>query len=52
MRDEIIPLAEEFEESGVRYPAIVARLGADTYAYAGEWLARLAKELEKGRSDP
>jgi len=45
MRDEIVPLAEEFERGGVRYPAIVARLGADTYAYAAEWLGRLEAQL-------
>ena len=45
MRSEIVPLAEALEESGTRYPAIVARLGADTYAYAERWLARLEAEL-------
>jgi AraC family transcriptional regulator of adaptative response / DNA-3-methyladenine glycosylase II len=45
MRSEIVPLAEALEEGGTRYPAIVARLGADTYAYAERWLARLEAEL-------
>jgi DNA-binding PadR family transcriptional regulator len=42
----IVPMAEAFEAQGFRFPAIVARLGADTYAFAAEWLARLAEELE------
>lgn len=46
MREEIIPLATEFEREDVRYPAIVARLGADTYAFAADWLARLEQEIE------
>ena len=47
MRGEIIPMAEALEEAGPRYPAVVARLGADTYAYAEEWLARLEDRLER-----
>ena len=46
MRGEIVPLAEELEQTGPRYPAVVARLGADMYAYAAEWLARLEAQLE------
>jgi DNA-binding PadR family transcriptional regulator len=46
MRAEILPLAEDLEGEGWRYPAVVARLGADTYAYAIEWLERLESELE------
>lgn len=45
-REEIIPLAEALDSSGTRYPALVARLRADTYAYAEQWLARLEAELE------
>src|SRR5439155_18835902 len=41
MREEIIPLAEALEQGGTRFPAVVARLGADMYAYAEEWFARL-----------
>ena len=44
--DEIVPLAEALEPSGIRYPALVARLRADTYAYAEQWLADLEAELE------
>lgn len=49
MREEIVPLAEEFEQGGVRYPRVVAQLGADTYAFAAEWLARLEKQLDEER---
>ena len=44
-----VPLSEALEEGGTRYPAVVARLGADTYAYAEKWLARLEAELEDER---
>jgi DNA-binding PadR family transcriptional regulator len=52
MRSEIVPLAEVLEEEGTRYPAVVARLGADTYAYAERWLARLEAELTQERPRP
>ncbi|TMK98041.1 MAG: PadR family transcriptional regulator [Actinobacteria bacterium] len=45
MRSEIVPLADALAEGGTRYPAVVARLGADTYAYAERWLGRLEAEL-------
>lgn len=45
-RIEIIPLAAALERSGIRYPARVARLRADTYAYTERWLARLEAELK------
>jgi DNA-binding PadR family transcriptional regulator len=45
-REEIVPLAEALEPSGTRYPALVARLRADTYAYIEQWLGRLEAELE------
>lgn len=48
MRDEIVPLAEALEPDGTCYPALVARLGADTYAYAEQWLTQLQDELEEG----
>jgi PadR family transcriptional regulator AphA len=41
MRDEILPLASELEQSGTRGPAIVARLGFDTYTYIEQWLMAL-----------
>jgi DNA-binding PadR family transcriptional regulator len=47
MRREIIPLAEASEQTGTRFPAVVARLGADTYAYAEEWLGRLEAQLDR-----
>jgi DNA-binding PadR family transcriptional regulator len=43
--DEIVPLAEALESSGTRYPALVARLRADTYAYVEQWLAEREAEL-------
>lgn len=46
MREEILPLAEVLHANDTRYPALVARLGADTYAYAEQWLAQLESELE------
>jgi DNA-binding PadR family transcriptional regulator len=46
LRAEILPLAEALAGDGPQYPAIVARLGADTYAFVQEWLARLEKELD------
>ncbi len=45
-REEIVPLAEALEPSGIRYPALVARLRADTYAYIEQWLERLEADLE------
>jgi DNA-binding PadR family transcriptional regulator len=50
MRREIIPLAEALEQTGTRFPALVARLGADTYAYAERWLTRLEARLEAERA--
>jgi DNA-binding PadR family transcriptional regulator/SAM-dependent methyltransferase len=49
MREHIIPLADTLEASGSRYPALVARLGADTYAYVERWLTRLESELQRER---
>ena len=46
MRQEIVPLAEALEQDGTRYPAVVAHLGADMYAYAERWLARLEGRLD------
>ena len=44
-REEILPLAESLERVGTRFPAHVARLRADTYAFTEQWLARLEAEL-------
>jgi DNA-binding PadR family transcriptional regulator len=44
MREEILPLAETLDAT--RYPALVARLGADTYAFAERWLAEVEGDLE------
>lgn len=52
MRAEIIPVAGTAEQSGTRFPAVVARLSADIYAYAATWLAQLEAELEAELRDP
>lgn len=46
MREQIVPLAQTLEAGGTRYPALVARLGADTYAYVEQWLAQQQAQLE------
>lgn len=46
-REEIVPLAEALESSGTRFPALVARLRADTYAYVEQWLEQAEAELER-----
>lgn len=48
MDREIVPLAEALEREGTAYPAVVARLGRDTYAFGARWLERLEAELEAG----
>ncbi len=47
MRAEVLPAAEPVERAGIRHPATVARLGADTYAFLADWLDRRAGELER-----
>ena len=42
--------AEALEREGTRYPAVVARRGADAYGYADEWLMRLEAQLEAERA--
>lgn len=49
MREHILPLADALAEQGTRYPALVARLGADSYAFVERWLAGLEDELERER---
>jgi hypothetical protein len=49
MREEILPLAQALEQAGTRYPTLVARLGADTYAYVEQWLTRLEGQLAAER---
>jgi DNA-binding PadR family transcriptional regulator len=44
-REEIVPLAETLQEAGTRYPAMVARLRADTYEFMERWLAEREAEL-------
>lgn len=45
-RTEIVPLADAARHTGTRFPALVAELSADIYAYSAEWLARLEAQLE------
>jgi PadR family transcriptional regulator AphA len=44
--EEIIPLADGLKATGVHFPARVAQLRADTYAYTERRLAQLEAELE------
>jgi DNA-binding PadR family transcriptional regulator len=50
LRDEIIPIAESVQPPGTHYPALVGRLGADSWSYWERWFARL--EAKIGREDP
>ena len=52
LRREVLPLAEALEPAGTRFPAIVGRLGADSWAYWERWLARLEAQIsEEGSPD-
>lgn len=44
-REEILPGAEALAASGTHWPALIARLRADTYAYIEDWLERAEAEL-------
>ncbi len=44
-RQEIIPRAEALEHAGLRFPAIVARMGSAYHQWAATYLAALADEL-------
>jgi DNA-binding PadR family transcriptional regulator len=46
LRQWIVPQAEAFEQRGIRYIAVAARLSADLVAYAEDWLTQLEGELE------
>lgn len=47
MQSQVLPAAQALERIGFRHPHTVARLGADTYRFRADWLARLASELER-----
>lgn len=48
LRDEVLPLGDALaEHTGTRFPGIVARLGADVFAFVEEWLANLEQELRE-----
>jgi PadR family transcriptional regulator, regulatory protein AphA len=48
---EVIPMAELGEHAGNRFPAVVARFGADLYAYSAEWLTQVRRQLEAEQQD-
>ena len=48
IREEIIPIADGLAAEGTGFPAIVARLGADTYAFIAARLDSIEDELEAG----
>ncbi len=52
MREQIVPMAEALEQAERRYPAIVARLGADTCGYVEQWLATLETQLKADHAPP
>jgi PadR family transcriptional regulator AphA len=46
IREEIVLVAETMAENeGPRFPAVTARLGADLFGFAADWMERLEKEL-------
>jgi DNA-binding PadR family transcriptional regulator len=45
--EQVDPYAESLEQSGLRFPALVARFGSDSYSHAAKLLARLEAELER-----
>jgi DNA-binding PadR family transcriptional regulator len=52
IQTEIMPLANAAaQRTGRRFPGIVARLSADMFDYADDWLAKLQSELEAERPE-
>ena len=45
IRQEIVPLAGAAEQAGTRFPVAVARLSADIYTFAANWLAELEADI-------
>ena len=43
---QVAPYAEGLERSGLRFPALAAHLGSESYEHAATWLARLEADLE------
>lgn len=43
---QVAPYSEVLEQSGLRFPALAAHLGAESHEHAAGWLARLEAELE------
>lgn len=51
LAEEVVPVAELAEQGGTRFPAVVARFGADLYAYSAQWLTQLREQLEKEQDE-
>jgi hypothetical protein len=49
--EEVVPVAELAEQGGRRFPAVVARFGADLYAYSAQWLTQLREQLEEEQAE-
>lgn len=47
--EHVAPYAEGLERSGLRFPALAASLGTDSYQHAADWFGRLEAELEASR---
>jgi DNA-binding PadR family transcriptional regulator len=48
LREDVVPLGEILEqETGTRFPGTIARFGADVFAFAEEWFAKLEAELNE-----
>jgi DNA-binding PadR family transcriptional regulator len=50
LREELIPNAESTQPADAHYPALVGRLGADSWAHWERWFARLEARLSDDAS--
>lgn len=49
IRTQIVPAGQALEAAtGLRFPGVVARLGADLYGFGAQWLEALERELTEG----
>jgi DNA-binding PadR family transcriptional regulator len=46
-REEILPVAETLEAAGLRWPALLARLRADTADFIGDWLEAAEADIQE-----
>jgi hypothetical protein len=51
LAEEVVPVAELAEQGGTRFLAVVARFGADLYAYSAQWLTQLREQLEEEQAE-